>query len=198
VGPPLQRSLLNALVLLALCVASINGLVRALGGGDPNLLSPRFLPEKVQALAGLGWHMGGHLWSSPHPDARDALRAAAHEHGIPVQLAIAVARTESAFDPHAISRTGAMGLMQLMPATAASLDVDDPFDSHDNARGGARYLRELIERYEGALPAAIAAYNAGPGRVARRGQRSLPAETRHYVRSVMGSMGSVPIQAGLR
>ncbi len=181
-----RRILLRAAGLAALCILSINLLVRVLGGGDPNLLSPRYLPEKTHALAALAWHGLGHLLGHEHPEPRAAVRAAARAHRVPERLALAVARAESSLDPHAISRTGAMGLMQLMPGTARAMDVADPFDSRDNARGGSRYLRTLLDRYDGALPRAVAAYNAGPGRVPRTGTRPLPPETRHYVRAVLG------------
>jgi soluble lytic murein transglycosylase-like protein len=96
----------------------------------------------------------------------------------------AIATTESGGDPNARSAVGAQGLMQLMPATARSLGVADPFDPVQNVRAGATYLRTLIDRF-GNLRSAIAAYNAGPGAVARFGGVPPYAETRVYVERVL-------------
>lgn len=92
----------------------------------------------------------------------------------------AVIMTESAFDPDAVSRAGAMGLMQLMPETAADLGVDDPFNPRDNIFGGSRLLSEYLDRY-GTVRKTLIAYNAGPKYV---GRRRLPAETRRYIKVV--------------
>ena len=96
----------------------------------------------------------------------------------------AVIHAESAFDPHAVSHKGAMGLMQLMPATARSLGVEKPFRVVDNISAGSRYLRMMHERYAN-WPHALAAYNAGPTAVDR--YRGIPPyeETREYVRRVL-------------
>ena len=81
------------------------------------------------------------------------------------ELLVAVVFAESAFDPRAVSPKGALGLMQLMPDTAARLGVEQPFDPWDNLNGGAAYLRQLTDKYGGDLRLALAAYNAGEGRV---------------------------------
>jgi len=97
----------------------------------------------------------------------------------------AVIKAESNFDPRAVSRAGAIGLMQLMPQTAARMDVRDMYDPDDNVGGGTKYLRQLLDRFHGNLPLALAAYNAGETLVER--YQALPPidETRQYVRKVL-------------
>lgn len=103
---------------------------------------------------------------------------------LPPALIKAVIAAESRFDPDAVSRKGAQGLMQLMPRTARRLGVEDPFQPTENVRGGSRYLRQLIDRY-GDWSRALAAYNAGPAAVDRH--RGIPPyrETRDYVKRVL-------------
>ena len=96
----------------------------------------------------------------------------------------AVIKTESDFRQHAVSRKGAVGLMQLTPATAATLRVSDAYDSIQNIRGGAKQLRHLLNLYQGDLPLALAAYNAGVHRV-KGGKVPRIRETRSYVRKVL-------------
>jgi transglycosylase-like protein with SLT domain len=112
--------------------------------------------------------------------------AAAYRHGLDPALVSAVVAVESGFEPQAVSPKGAQGLMQLMPRTAREMGVADPFDPAANLDGGSRYLSSLVARYDGDLTRALAAYNAGMGAVARHGGVPPYAETRRYVRKVLG------------
>ena len=105
---------------------------------------------------------------------------------LPTSLVLALIQNESNAVPRAVSPKGAMGLMQLMPGTANSLGVRDPFDPRENILAGCRYLRELLDRFEGSLPLAVAAYNAGHHRVTAAGN-AIPdiKETRQFVKSTM-------------
>jgi soluble lytic murein transglycosylase-like protein len=114
------------------------------------------------------------------------IREHATAHGVRPDLVRAVIQTESAFDPYARSVKGALGLMQLMPATAEELGVNNPFDPEQNIRGGVRYLRSLLDRYANNETLALAAYNAGPGAVDRYGKVPPYRETRNYVARIQG------------
>jgi len=109
---------------------------------------------------------------------------AGREHGVAPELLAAVAKAESGFDVRAVSRSGAQGLMQLMPGTAAGLGVADPFDPAQAVDGAARLLADHLRRF-GSTELALAAYNAGPGAVARHGGIPPYAETRAYVPKVL-------------
>jgi soluble lytic murein transglycosylase-like protein len=110
----------------------------------------------------------------------------AAKYGVPAGLAKAVARAESGFRADATSGAGAQGLMQLMPATARGLGVHDPFDPEQNAEGGVKYLRSLLDRFHGDAKLALAGYNAGPNAVAKFGGVPPYAETQAYVTRVLG------------
>ena len=114
----------------------------------------------------------------------------------PALIEAVVVRTESGFDPAAVSPKGAGGLMQLMPRTASALGVVDRFDPRENIRGGVRHLRYLLERYQGSVVLALAAYNAGEGAVdAHRGMPPYP-ETQQYVHRVLQRAGLADSLAG--
>lgn len=107
--------------------------------------------------------------------------------GVDPNLIRAVMANESGFDPNATSKTGAQGLMQLMPETAASLGVTNAYDPEQNVWGGARYLRSMLDRFGGDVTKAVAAYNAGPNAVERHGGVPPYAETQSYVENVLGT-----------
>lgn len=121
----------------------------------------------------------------PAADMDTLLRESARRHGLDPALLRAVVSVESNFKTEAVSPKGAQGLMQLMPATAASLGVRDAFDPADNVDGGSRHLASLLASYRGDLKKALAAYNAGPGAVARHGGVPPYRETREYVDKVL-------------
>jgi soluble lytic murein transglycosylase-like protein len=120
------------------------------------------------------------------PNAWDgAIARAARAHRVPPALIKAVVHVESAFNPDAVSRRGAQGLMQLMPATTRKLGVDDPFNPWQNIEGGTKHLSQLVRRYRGDLQLALAAYNAGDRAVERFGGVPPYPETRGYVMRVL-------------
>ncbi|MGB6801833.1 MAG: lytic transglycosylase domain-containing protein [Candidatus Sulfotelmatobacter sp.] len=117
-------------------------------------------------------------------DIDSAIEAAAARHNVDPNLVRAVVKVESNFNPNAVSRKGAMGLMQLMPSTARQLKVRNPFDPAQNVDAGVRHLKQLLESYDGDIKLTLAAYNAGAGAVARSSGVPAYAETQNYVRRI--------------
>lgn len=113
---------------------------------------------------------------------------AADTYQVPVNLLKAIGKAESGFDANAVSKCGAQGIMQLMPATAASLGVTNAFDAEQNIMGGAKYIAQLLDKYEGNVSYALAAYNAGSNNVAKYGGIPPFEETQNYVVKVTGYM----------
>ena len=119
------------------------------------------------------------------PEQLDAaIEKAAAAHNVDPNLVRAVIKVESNFNPNAVSRKGAMGLLQLMPQTARQLKVTNPFDPEQNVDAGVRHLKQLMESYGGDVKLSLAAYNAGQGSVARSGGVPRFAETRNYVKRI--------------
>lgn len=115
----------------------------------------------------------------------DIFEKAADKYNVSIDLLKAIAKQESNFNPDAVSRSGAMGVMQLMPATAKELGVTDAFDAEQNIMGGAKYISKLLDQYDGDTKLALAAYNAGSGNVRKYGGIPPFKETQNYVVKVM-------------
>jgi soluble lytic murein transglycosylase-like protein len=152
----------------------------------------RLLVAALLLAALYGCSAGGVIPGGPHSMDSMALRrlveADARDNGLSVPLVETMIAVESGGDPSAISRAGARGLMQLMPATAATYGVFDAFDPQQNVAGGCRYMHDLLARYHNNVPLALAAYNAGPGAVdASHGVPNF-SETRAYVARITAAL----------
>jgi soluble lytic murein transglycosylase-like protein len=133
--------------------------------------------------------------SSGNTSIEQAVEKASRKYGIDKDLIMAVIKQESDFDPNSTSHAGAQGLMQLMPGTASDLGVTNPYDIEQNIDGGTKYLKSMLEMYSNSKQLALAAYNAGPGTLKRRGVDTveeiskLPSETQDYVKKIMKYYG---------
>jgi soluble lytic murein transglycosylase-like protein len=128
-------------------------------------------------------------------DIKAHIRDVAARYAVSPRLVAAIVEAESEFNPRAESRRGARGLMQLMPATATSLQVEDAFDPRSNIDGGVRHLRRLMDRFDGDLPVVLAAYNAGEQAVIQHGGVPPYRETRRYVRRILRRIGHPSVAA---
>ncbi len=127
-----------------------------------------------------------HSWKYNRKKFSPSIERAAAKYQLSQHLLHAVIRVESAYDPNALSKAGAQGLMQLMPATANRFGVNDPYNPYQNINGGSEYLKHLLELFDNNLTLALAAYNAGEGAVKRYNNRIPPyKETQNYVKKVL-------------
>ncbi|MDR0490148.1 MAG: lytic transglycosylase domain-containing protein [Oscillospiraceae bacterium] len=153
--------------------------------------------EQTNASEGPGFSETLKRASSSGKFDLDAIfETAALRYNLPVGLLKAVAKAESSFRPDATSKCGAMGIMQLMPGTAKALGVTDAYDPEQNIMGGAKYLRQMLDKFGGDVSLALAAYNAGPANVTKYGGIPPFNETQNYVKNVLGYMGGNAITAG--
>jgi hypothetical protein len=189
---PTMRRVTRATGAAALACALITGASFYAPGGlvaaEPSRAEVEAPPAgRLDAREGVSGTASGWLRMPGPTRARytPEIREIAERYGMDPVLVEAVIRVESAFNPLAVSRKGARGLMQLMPSTASALGVQDSFDPRQNIDGGVRHLRALIERYNGDLPLALAAYNAGEGAVETHGGIPPFPETQQYVRKVL-------------
>jgi len=150
-------------------------------------LSPHHMTTVVRADAKAGRLVRSVLFTAPLLDGREIdtmIDRIAAEHGVESPLVHSMIRAESNYNPVAVSPKGAQGMMQLIPATATRFGVSNPFDVQENIQGGVRYLRFLLDYYQGDYPKTIAAYNAGEGAVDKYHGIPPYAETRNYVDQV--------------
>ncbi|MGN7454971.1 lytic transglycosylase domain-containing protein [Paenibacillus pasadenensis] len=180
----------------------LNGQAAAAAGGWDASASPAL--QAALIAAGSGYASSAAAWigegaGSAGAEYEGLIASAAARHGLSPKLIRSVIEAESSFQPLAVSGAGAKGLMQLMDGTARGLGVTDSFDPAQNIDGGSKYLSYLLRKLDGSVPAALAAYNAGPGRLDRLGIRDeatltehfseLPQETQSYVVKIMAKLG---------
>jgi len=152
--------------------------------GPSSVHRHRLLGCAVLVLTVLGAYTASQR-SAVSEEPRAIIKEAADRYGVSEELIAAVIEAESQFNPRAVSRRGAQGLMQLMPKTAATLGVEDPFSPRENIHGGVRHLRSLMDRFDNNVPLALAAYNAGHVAVLHYGGIPPYPQTRAYVKRIL-------------
>ena len=147
------------------------------------------IKNKFNALksAALGIDVPNVTSKAPKAQILSMIDKVAQKHGVDEKLVRALVRQESGFNPNATSHCGAMGLMQLMPATAKGLGVTEPYNPVQNVDGGVRYLKSMLNKYNGNVILALAAYNAGPGAVDKYDGVPPYKETQNYVKSILAN-----------
>ena len=178
--PPPTLTAMRAARNAAADVKRLLGAAPARRTGQP-LVDPDISPDNRELI-------GSRAITSAELDK--IIADAAERHNVDANLVRAVVKVESNFNPSARSRKGAMGLMQLMPATARNLNVSDPYDPQQNVDAGVRHLKQLLDIYNGDLNRSLAAYNAGAGAVDRSNGVPPYAETRNYVRKIKSLYGA--------
>lgn len=184
-----MRNILVVSLLLAVCLSARADIIRYRGRDGRVYFTntpPTYSQTQQGAFLSLTSRTQVHL--APHPTLR-LIHELARQHNIEPRLVQAIIRVESNFNPRAVSRAGAQGLMQLMPATAKRYHVEDPFDPRANIEGGLRYLKHLLRHFSGDMRRVLAAYNAGERAVQRYDGIPPYPETRRYVERVMAFYG---------
>ena len=147
------------------------------------------LNHQVAEVSAAGRQKTGQLSNSAQNSSfAEIIEKASEKYGIDPKVIQAVIKQESSFNPNAISSCGAQGLMQLMPATAKSLGVNDPFNAEQNIMAGTKYLKQKLDEFNGDLNLALAAYNAGSGALRKYGGVPPYKETRAYVNKIVKSI----------
>ena len=202
--PGKSLNLKHIIVIGALALCAVAGVSRPAEAQiyawrDPSgVLTLSDRPQNAAAQA-ITVPVGSPLVTRSNPHYEPLIRQHASQQGIRPELVRAVIQVESAFNARAVSHKGAMGLMQLMPATARLFGVIDPFNPAENIRAGVSYLRQLLERYDHDEQLALAAYNAGPAAVDKYGSKVPPyKETQNYVQKITGIRGNTRVAPGVR
>lgn len=157
--------------------------------GANRIFEPAALPAMLTATQNIPAQTSKYV-SNQGGQYTDIIKQAAEQYNLPSGLLDSIIRHESNFNKDAVSHAGAQGLMQLMPGTARFLGVKDSFDPAQNIRGGARYLRQMLDQFNGNIEHALAAYNAGPGNVRKHGGIPPFKETQSYVQKVLNTFRS--------